>query len=184
MRGVDRLNREAEIAHYMTHENSPLDECYRRFLSQLWEPLGEYLRPGHCGLDFGAGPGPTLNLMASEDGFPCAVYDPFFCPDKSVLNCRYDFVTCSETAEHFHDPLGSFGCLYGLLQPGGWLGVMTVRYDERISFRDWYYRRDPTHVVFYQDSTIQWVCEYFGFEEPLFISDRVVLLRKSYNKRV
>lgn len=178
MRESDRLNREAETAHYLTHQNDPEDARYRRFLSQLWEPMKEHLKGGDCGLDFGSGPGPTLHLMAREDGFPCAAYDPIFTPDESVLNGRYDFVTCSETAEHFFDPLGSFARLYELLKPGAWLGVMTVRYDDCILFRDWYYRRDPTHVVFYRNSTIRWLCDCFRFEEPVFVGDRVVLLRK------
>lgn len=178
MREADRLSREAETAHYLKHENNPEDARYRRFLSQLWELLREHLKAGDCGLDFGSGPGPMLHLMAREDGFPCVAYDPIFMPDESVLNGRYDFVMCSETAEHFFDPLGSFARLNALLKPGGWLGVMTVRYDESISFRDWYYRRDPTHVVFYQNSTIRWLCNRFRFDEPIFVSDRVALLQK------
>lgn len=178
MREADRLSHEAETEHYLNHENNPNDEQYRHFLSQLWEPLREHLRPGDCGLDFGSGPGPTLHLMAREDGFPCAAYDPIFRPDKLVLDSRYDFVTCSETVEHFHDPLTGFESLYELLKPGGWLGVMTVRYDKRIVFRDWYYRRDPTHVAFYRNSTLRWLCGHLGFEEPDFVSNRVVLLRK------
>ena len=51
---------ETEKAHYDHHNNAPGDAGYRRFLSQLADPLGERLKPGDCGLDFGCGPGPGL----------------------------------------------------------------------------------------------------------------------------
>ena len=47
------------------------------------------------GLDFGAGPGPALAAMMSEDGFDVAIYDPFFQPDAEALQRKYDFITCT-----------------------------------------------------------------------------------------
>ena len=49
------------------------------------------------GLDFGAGPGPALAAMMSEDGFDVAIYDPFFQPDAEALQRKYDFITSTET---------------------------------------------------------------------------------------
>ena len=82
-----------EHDHYQLHENDPQDLSYRRFLKQLWDPLRAKLTPGAIGLDYGSGPGPTLHLMATEDGFPCTHYDPLFHPDTSVLTEQYDFIT-------------------------------------------------------------------------------------------
>lgn len=173
----DRLSREEEHAHYNTHENSPADPRYRRFLNQLWEPLRKRLQPDACGLDYGSGPGPTLHLMAREDGFPCTHYDPFFAPEEDRLDCRYDFITCSETAEHFHDPRAEFAQLHGLLRPGGWLAVMTQRLASPDAFAGWFYRKDPTHTCFYQDATFRWIAREYGFAEPEFAGARVVLLK-------
>ncbi|MDP6959818.1 MAG: class I SAM-dependent methyltransferase, partial [Planctomycetota bacterium] len=77
------------------------------------------------GLDFGSGPGPTLSLLMEESGYEVTLFDPFFAPDRSVLQVCYDFISCSETAEHFSDPRKEFDLFQKLLRPGGVLGVMT-----------------------------------------------------------
>ena len=174
----NRLSREAEFRHYRTHQNRPSDHRYRRFLRQLWAPLQERLAPGSHGLDYGSGPGPTLHLMAQEDGFSCDFHDPFFAPRSELLELSYDFVTCTETAEHFHHPDREFGQLHRLLRPSGWLGLMTLRFADPANFAHWSYRNDPTHVVFYQEATFAWIADHFGFAPPVFVSDRVTLMRK------
>ena len=56
------------------------------------------------GLDFGCGPGPALANMMQSDGYEMEIYDPFFFPNKDALSKKYDFITCTETAEHFFNP--------------------------------------------------------------------------------
>ncbi len=173
-----RLPPDQEATHYRLHRNSPEDLRYRTFLNQLWAPLKERLEPAATGLDYGSGPGPTLHRMAIENGHPCSPFDPLFCPDQKVLEKRYDFVTCSETAEHFHDPGLQFRKMHRLLHPGGWLGIMTSRLASPEAFANWHYRRDPTHVVFYSCATFEWIAAALGFEKPQFPNERVALLRR------
>ena len=156
MHPKDRPTLDAELARYETHENDPADGRYRAFLSRLFDPLVERLQPGSVGLDYGSGPGPALAAMLQQAGFPTSIYDPFYAPDESVLERTYDFITCTETAEHFFAPGEEFDRLDALLRPGGWLGVMTTLRNER-PFRDWWYVRDPTHVVFYRPRTMEWI---------------------------
>jgi hypothetical protein len=159
----DRPDPAAERRHYLTHENDPEDPRYRAFLDRLAVPLAERLTPGARGLDYGCGPGPALAVMLEERHFRMAVYDPFFAPDERVLAERYDFVTCTETAEHFHHPAAEFARLDGLLVPGGWLGLMTeTRRDER-PLAGWRYARDPTHVSLYHERTMAWVADRRGW---------------------
>jgi len=158
-----RLDADAERTHYLTHNNDPADVGYRTFLDQLARPLSEQLPVGASGLDYGSGPGTTMSLMLRERGFAMTDYDPFFAPDINVLEHRYDFITCSETAEHFFDPATEFERFRQLLRPGGWLGLMTQIRLPDDSFTDWYYHRDPTHVCFYQLVTMEWIADYFGW---------------------
>ena len=159
----DRLPGEEERARYETHENHPHDLGYRAFLDRLCAPLVRRLPPGAEGLDFGSGPGPTLSVMLEEQGFPMRIFDPFFAPDAQALDREYDFITCTETAEHFFDPGREFRRLDRLLRPGGWLGVMTEVVDEDRSFQEWYYVRDPTHVTFFRRSTLEWIATSFDW---------------------
>ncbi len=157
------LDRDAERAYYDTHENAPSDAGYRRFLNRLAQPLLERLPPGAQGLDYGSGPGPTLSLMLQEQGFPTAIYDPYFAPDSRTLARRYDFITCSETAEHFHAPLAEFARFQRMLKPGGWLAIMTGFRPELPAFIRWHYLRDPTHVCLYSRKTLAWIGRHFGW---------------------
>ena len=166
-----------ERARYETHENDPADAGYRAFLGRLFEPLVARLPPGARGLDYGSGPGPTLSIMLAEAGFPTRNYDPFFAPDADALGFVYDFVTCTETAEHFFDPAGEFDRLDALLAPGGWLGVMTTLRTDEPLFAEWWYARDPTHVCFYRAETMEWIARRHGWllERP---HANVALFRK------
>jgi 2-polyprenyl-3-methyl-5-hydroxy-6-metoxy-1,4-benzoquinol methylase len=100
--------------------------------------------------------------MMREDGFDIRIYDPFFHPDESVLKERYDFITCTETAEHFHHPAREFPRLIGMLRPGGLLAVMTGMLEDRSRFPGWHYHRDPTHVMFYSEITMRWIAQWLG----------------------
>jgi hypothetical protein len=177
MRPAFHLPAEEERARYATHQNDPGDARYRAFLDRLAIPLVERLPPGARGLDFGSGPGPTLSIMLRERGFPTRIYDPFFAPDPSALEGSYDFVTCTETAEHFFHPAREFHLLDALLRPGGWLGVMTELVQETRPFAEWYYVRDPTHVAFYRPRTMAWIAHRFGWSLEL-LGPTVVLFRK------
>lgn len=159
-----RIDRAQEAAHYDTHENSPHDPHYRSFLDRLLLPLVERLSPGAHGLDFGSGPGPTLSVMFEERGFPMQIYDPFFAPDASVLQQQFDFVSCSETVEHFFDPAAEFARFDRLVRPGGWVAIMTMMTPALTQFRQWHYPRDPTHVCFYGLDTMRWIAQRHGWQ--------------------
>jgi hypothetical protein len=152
-----------ERARYEEHLNHPYDRRYRSFLDKLALPLMPYLKVGMSGLDYGSGPGPTLSLMLEERGFAMRNYDPFFTPEKSVLSLEYDFITCSEAAEHFYNPRQDFLCFERMLRPQGWLGIMTQFYDGRTRLSSWRYTIDPTHVCFYQVETMRWIGDFFGW---------------------
>ncbi|QDH71935.1 class I SAM-dependent methyltransferase [Lysobacter alkalisoli] len=162
MAGEDLPSPAQERAIYEQHQNDPSDPGYRAFLNRLVEPLAERLSPGMRGLDFGAGPGPALALMLGERGFPTLSWDPMFEPHEALLDSRYDFVTCSETVEHFHRPGIEFERLAALLRPGGWLAIMTQWRLPGAAFDRWGYVRDPTHACFFSERTFGWLAVRHG----------------------
>ncbi|GGX92064.1 methyltransferase [Litchfieldella qijiaojingensis] len=174
-----RLSAEDERAVYDLHENSPDDFGYRRFLERLFAPLSERLAPGAHGLDFGAGPGPTLSLMFEEAGYPMAIYDPFYAPDTAMLERDYDFITATEVVEHLFDPGHELERLISLLRPGGWLGLMTQRVISQQAFVRWRYTHDPTHVCFFSEATFHWLGDRLNMHVEFPARD-VVLLQKQF----
>lgn len=152
-----------ERAEYALHRNHPGDPHYRRHLAQLTDPLTAGLPPGAEGLDFGCGPGPAVSAMLTERGFRMADYDPYFRPDRAVLAASYDFIACTEAAEHFHRPAREFALLARLLRPGGRLGVMTRLRTGAVDFGQWWYTRERSHVTFYSPGTMRWIAARHGW---------------------
>jgi len=166
---------DAERAEYLLHRNDPCDAGYRAFLARLADPLLARLPDRAEGLDYGCGPGPALAAMLAEAGHRIALYDPFFAPDPAPLARTYDFVACTEVAEHFHAPAAEFSLLRGLLRPGGWLAVMTCFQTDDARFASWHYRADPTHVVFYREVTFRHLAAVWGMAIEVPRKDVVLL---------
>lgn len=168
---------DTEHAHYLHHENDVDDLGYRRFLSKLTVPLLGVLPKGARGLDYGCGPGPALAAMLQERGHPMALYDPFFAPDPAPLDDIYDFVTCTEVVEHFHNPPASFAQVRALVRQGGWLAIMTCFQTDDSRFANWHYRMDPTHVVFYGEHTFRFLAQSWGWRCEVPEKDVVLMQR-------
>jgi hypothetical protein len=166
-----------ERLRYDSHQNSPTDPAYRKFLQRLLDPLLPRLKPGQQGLDFGCGPGPTLSLMLEEHGFSMDVYDPFYANDALLLERQYNFITCSEAIEHFSRPDTEWRRLLGLLQDGGVMGIMTQLYEPAIDFSGWYYKNDPTHIQFFSRTTFEWLAQRDNLDAQ-FYGGSVVILQK------
>ena len=54
--------------------------------------------------------------MLRLEGFSVDLYDPFFFPNKDIFANKYNFITCTETAEHFFNPNKEFETLNPLCQ--------------------------------------------------------------------
>ncbi|MCH8868420.1 MAG: methyltransferase domain-containing protein [Chloroflexi bacterium] len=168
------LTPEQQKDRYLQHRNDVHDPDYRRFLGKLYYELKPHLEAGAEGLDFGSGPGPALAAMMREDGFTVDTYDIHFRSSECALDKTYDFITCTETAEHFADPAQEFQRLASLLRSPGWLGVMTGMPADWSQFSDWHYHRDPTHVNFFSRRTMNWLADKYGWD-PSYPSDNVTL---------
>ncbi len=158
-----RLVPEKEKQRYEEHNNDITDAGYRKFVSPVTERIQKNFSSANRGLDFGAGTGPVISAMLAENGYNVEIYDPFFAPDASKIEEKYDYIACCEVIEHFYDPKKEFALLRSMLAPGGQLFCMTLFYDEKTDFSKWFYKNDPTHVVFYHKKTIEYIKDEFDF---------------------
>jgi len=168
-----------EKAHYAHHQNAIDDPGYRQFLSTLAGPLIGILPLNSSGLDYGCGPGPALGAMLEEAGHTMALFDPIFRNDERVLNEQYDFIVCTETAEHFHAPATEFQRMNTMLRPGGLLAVMTCFQTDDEKFAHWHYRADPTHVVFYREETFRVLANIYDWRIEIPCKDVVIATKKT-----
>ena len=174
------LTEDAELAIYQQHQNDPADAGYRQFLNKLATPLLDRLgKAPLTGLDFGAGPGPTLYLLLAQGGHQVSNYDPYFAPDTQLLQQSYDFICSTEAIEHFYQPATEWRLWLDLLKTDGWLGLMTrLRPDHAVDFAKWHYKNDPTHVSFFHADTFLWLAGRDGFNVEIIGPDVVILQRK------
>lgn len=164
----------AERVRYELHQNNPLDEGYQKFLMPVVQAVAEQQNSQELGLDFGCGPTSFISYMLETKGFKIACYDPFFHPDQKLLETHYDFITCTEVVEHFSNPRLEFEKLHGLLKKKGKLYIKTSLTDGVTDFKNWYYQRDPTHVSFYNKSSLEFIKSEFCYRE-LKIFDKYLI---------
>jgi len=172
------LSAEAEKNRYDLHGDSKMDEGYLRFTQPLIDSILSLVPAPKKGLDYGCGRQPALPNLLEEKAYSIALYDPYYFPDKKVLNETYDFIYCCEVVEHFHEPALEFEKLMQWLQPGGYLFIMTMLYDGKTDFTKWHYRRDPTHVFIFTEKTIGYLCEKYALRIHAR-KDRLIILQKT-----
>lgn len=158
------LSAEKERARYLLHNNTSADPGYLSYLRSFILPVRQYLSEKgyivNSVLDYGSGIEPVLVSLIKTEIFPLAsVYgwDPFFAPDPSVLNQRYDLVCCLETAEHFKNSRESFRMLASLCRQEGYAAISTHPLPPGgwAAFASWWYKEDPTHVSFYTEAALR-----------------------------
>jgi cyclopropane fatty-acyl-phospholipid synthase-like methyltransferase len=132
--------------------------------------------PGSVVLDFGCGRAPVLKHLLEPLGYKVENYDPFFHPDVSVLKQKFDFIASVEVFEHLYSPGAEIARLRRMLKPKGHLAAMTCLVVETVDFASWWYRKDPTHVVFFSKKSFEWISDQHSFRICQFFGDRLTLL--------
>jgi SAM-dependent methyltransferase len=168
---------EKEKERYLLHENDVEDKNYQRFVAPIVSSILDSHPKKARGLDFGAGSGPVIAKLLRDKNYSINLYDPFFYPDTTVLASTYDFIVCCEVMEHFHNPSQEFELLQKLLLPGGKLYCMTELLPKQEFFEAWYYKNDPTHVIFYSEKNLNWIKNHIGFTD-ITIDGRLILFTK------
>ncbi len=171
----DYLTPEAEKKHYLNHNNDPEDVRYQNFVAPVVNAILKDFEPGHTGLDFGSGTGSPIMKLLGDAHYNINQYDLYFHNYTELLEKKYDYIACSETAEHFKDPYTEFKQLRSMLKPGGKLYVFTERFDPGRDFGTWFYKTDVTHVFLYHIKAFEWIMSEFNFN-GLEIDGRLAVL--------
>ena len=174
---IHHISSNKEKKHYLKHNNKIDDTHYRDFLSNLIKPLKDKISIDDIGLDYGCGYAPALVDILKKNGFNIELYDPFFFKNDNIFLRKFNFITCSEVVEHFFNPYEEFNKIDELLGRNSWFAVMTSFMTEDHLFKNWYYRRDPTHVVFYKKITFKVIANQRNWT-IIFPSKNIVLFHK------
>jgi 2-polyprenyl-3-methyl-5-hydroxy-6-metoxy-1,4-benzoquinol methylase len=144
-------------------------------------------------LDFGAGKGELISLLAHMDGMELHGADIMKRPENipayvnwyqqdlnDTLRCvpaSFDAIICSEVIEHLENPRSVFRNLFAALKPGGKL-VLTMPNQENVRsfftliFRGQFalFQEDhyPAHITALLRVDLIRICRETGFSEPYF----------------
>ena len=156
------ISRDEEVKRYLQHENRIENDGYVQMFQEKINILKAY--DIQTALDYGCGYEPVLKTLLEKEGINTSVYDPNFFP-QPCLDKLYDLVISTETFEHLRKPAEELERVSSRVAPGGFLAIMTRFYPtEENAFSDWYYKRDPTHIIFYCSKTFEWIAEKTGFK--------------------
>ncbi|MCF7927077.1 MAG: class I SAM-dependent methyltransferase, partial [Candidatus Izimaplasma sp.] len=173
------VSKEAEKKQYDRHDNTFESTGYVKMFEDLIRDFVVPLKNIETVLEFGSGPGPVLYELLKRQGFDVNKFDPFYNPDETYKQKSYDLITSTEVAEHFHNPMSEFRHIVSLLNPGGYLLLMTKFHKNDIThFLNWWYRRDVTHVSFYSVKTFEVIAQKLNLEIVKHNSKNIILLRK------
>ena len=174
---VDAL---VEKQHYAKHNNS--FECsgyvdmFKRFIDSSISP---YISTIKKALDFGCGHTPVLAKLLEDRGLEVDIYDLYFFSDEEYKNISYDLITSTEVFEHLKDPKSILEVLVNLLNPNGYIVLMTqFPPSSNEEFLRWWYRRDITHISFFTPKSFKIMAEEFGLKVIEIIDNNIVVFQK------
>ena len=160
-----------EKARYLLHLNDAGNAGYVRWIESFADAIRPFVRPGASVLDFGSGPRPVPARVFRSRGYSVTVYDPYFAPDTTWQDRRWDAIVVHEVAEHLSDPRSILAGLAAVLEPGGVLCIRTrfapVDGDGNLdieAFASWWYRQDPTHLGFFTRTSISIIAASLGMK--------------------
>lgn len=173
------LNDFQEKDVYNQHKNDVNDLRYQKFTSPITNFILENFDSKQLGLDYGCGNGPVISKVLQDKDYKIELYDPYFYPNENYLDYKYDYIFSCEVFEHFYQPKQEIEKLLSILNPNGSLLIMTHIYDSEtdVNFKDWYYRKDPTHVFIYTKKTIQFIAKTYNLKAKIE-NNRMVIFQK------
>ena len=157
------------------HNNNNQDSGYIEYMSDLSQCVLAHQKNHDLGLDYGCGPSHTIEFLLPS--MRLNNYDPNFYPNSDALELKYDFIVLSEVIEHLKNPLQEVLKIKKLLKNNSRLYIQTQMYNENTDFANWYYRRDPTHIVFFNKQSFEFIKKLANFKHVEFVSNKLIILQ-------
>lgn len=168
-----------EEKRYLRHENTFENKAYVNMFQDMIEEFIEYLYIKRKVLDFGSGPVPVLKKLLQDKKYDVYDYDFFYNRNEEYKDNKYQLIVSTEVVEHFSDPIKEFKHLVDLLEDGGYLLITTYfRKMNKDQFLVWWYRRDITHVSFYNMKTFEYLAKEFNLEIVKHNNKNTILFKK------
>ncbi len=175
------LKKSDEKKEYSRHNNSLENNGYvnsfRELIDRYIIDIAGNIKEKRI-LDFGCGPNPVLAKILKRYDADVDHYDPIFF-DKQLEKTFYDIVLSTEVFEHLKDPYTELEVIKDILKPNGFLFIKTQFHNNIVNdFLKWWYRRDPTHIIFYTPETFKYMAKNAGYDIIYTDNEEVIVLKK------
>lgn len=168
-----------EKERYDSHENSSEDSGYVSYLKTISDAMTPHLVASSEGLDFGCGRTTVLSDLLTQNNLRMDAYDLYFFPREEVWTKKYDFIVLSEVIEHLANPSVTMKRLSSLLKSSGMIFVKTKLYPKNpIEFKNWFYKRDKTHVQFFSDGSFRFLANELSLQSYEKVGEDLYLFKK------
>lgn len=157
-----------EKERYDKHSDDIENEGYQQFVNPILEAVKLTFSETDHGLDYGCGKTAIIENLLKRKQYSIVGYDPIYFSNQEVLTTQYNYITCCEVAEHFYYPKHEFSKLSQLLLPDGKLFLKTYLFKDTIDFKSWWYKNDPTHVIFYTETAMKFIKKMYNFSDLKF----------------
>ena len=157
-----------EKQRYDKHSDDIEDEGYQQFVDPIVKAVKQGFKESDKGLDYGCGKTAIIENLLKRKQYAIVGYDPIYFSNQEILTSKYNYITCCEVVEHFYHPQQEFFKLSQLLLPEGKLFLKTNLFKDTIDFKGWWYKNDPTHVIFYTKISMEFIKKAYNFRDLKF----------------
>ncbi len=175
------LNSVLEKKEYQRHNNSIDNLDYVNYFTSLIDNYFlKYLDKNTNILDYGSGPYPILKEILHRD-YDISIYNyDLYFNDIEFDKLKYSTIITTEVIEHIKNPLKTLDKLISILEDNGVLIIMTLFHNNNLEvFNDWWYRRDPTHISFFDKHTfLMYINAHSSIRLEFTDNKRIIILRK------
>ncbi len=178
----NKLTPELEKLEYKRHNNTLANASYVNYWHGLINDYFlNYLTVQSRVLDYGSGLFPILQAILARDyHMDIDIYDLYFATSSEYKKKEYDVIFITEVIEHLDDPIPVLKHLIDLLVTNGRLIVMTLFHsNDEQQFNQWWYRRDPTHISFFDYHTFIIIAKQLNVEIEFSDDKRLIVLNKT-----
>ena len=155
------LSFDEERGRYASHNNVSSDPRYIKYLTKTVDFVEPHRDSNSKILDFGSGKNAVLEYVYKNRGIKIDSYDPMYGIGLSLEKKSYDIVILCEVIEHLINPKKELEFINSLLKTDGMIFIRTSIFNDSMDFATWWYRKDPTHIIFFSNRTIEKIRELF-----------------------
>jgi SAM-dependent methyltransferase len=168
--------RKEEEKRNKQNNNGIQNPTYLAFLNQAIEPALPLLTKYMKGLDYSCGQVPALSVLLEKQDLKCENYDAQYFPE--MPEGSFDFIFATGCFESFLLPARELQTIKNLLNPGGFLIILTEKWTKPEVFSRWSYAKDNSRVSFFHAETFRFIAKKYKMNLMDSANPKIIILQK------